>query len=99
MNRILLAAAVALAAAVPAFAGPDATMTCGDYMKQDEATRMETAQSLGGGDGMMAGGNMAAGNMAGGKMAGSTSAADLEAACGEHPDMTLHDAIGAMGNM
>lgn len=87
MKRLLLATVVAMGFVMPAFAMDD--MTCADFMKQDSAMQMKTAES------MKTDGAMASGGM----MAGGDAATGMATACKAHPDMTLHDAMGAMGKM
>ena len=95
MTRIILAIALAGFASVPAFAMDD--MSCADFTAMDTAKQGETVSMMSGAEGTMqddSGGAMMATDDA---TADEDMTAKVSAACAEHPDMMLGEAMqGAM---
>jgi hypothetical protein len=92
MTRILLTIALAGFAAAPALAMDD--MTCADFSKMDVAKQAETVSMMSD-DAMASGGMMASSGSD--AMAAGDMTAEVTAACADHPDMMLDEAMqGAM---
>lgn len=91
MIRMILAIAVAGFAAVPAFAMDD--MSCGDFTAMDAAGQAQAVAGME--EGTMATGGMMASADAG-AMSPEETAVGLAAACAQHPEMMMGEAMGML---